>query len=158
MGLRLEQKHWSDNKLTVRLGRTDDLSTLFNFVDEYDGDLLIDCEKTKKSLQELLISEGIVIIEKDNVAICGIGGTVFGCTYNDEVMLCVMFLFVKKEYRRLTPRIILAVEHFFASTKINRIVYGFAVGKETQKRLRFMKILGYDNFDTHVSKKIRPTL
>lgn len=150
------------NKVILRLAEADDLPEMFKIVDTYDGDILIDSNKVKNSLRDMVYMQGVIIAYYNDVSIGAVAGYVFPSMYNDDLMFHQMFFYVKKEYRALTIQFIKELELVLIPTKVNKIVMGIPMhttSKETEqpqhdKLLRFYKMLGYKVLETHVFKQL----
>lgn len=150
----MEQSLCLEHRVVIRLARPEDLPDLFEMVDLYDGSVQIDRTKTKNNLREMLYASGVFFAELNGKTIGGIGAYCLPCLFNDDVMFCVMFLFVKKEYRELTGQIIKELELVLLPSKVNRLIFGFLAGENQKKHVRFMKMHGYKDYEMHVSKRI----
>lgn len=142
------------HKVVIKCARHEDLPDLFEMVDSYNGELNIDRKKTKNNLREMLYNRGVFIGTLNGKAIGGVAAHVFPCMFNNDLMFCVMFFFVKNGHRHLTKEFLRELELVLTPTKITKIIFGFLAGKEQRYKLRFMRMLGYKVFETHVYKNI----
>lgn len=151
----MEQNLCLVDKVFIKCARPEDLPDVFEMVDLYDSALKIDRTKTKNSLREILYNGGVFHVVLNGKTIGGIGAYILPCMFNDDLMFCIMFFFVKKEYRHFTPEIIRELELVLIPSKVTRIIYGFMAGEHHKKHIRFMRMMGYREFETHVSKSIQ---
>lgn len=142
------------HKVVIKIARPEDLPDLFEMVDLYDGNVQINRNKTKNGLREMLYNSGVFFAILDGRTIGGVGAYCLPCLYNDDVMFCIMFFFVKKGFRKYTKDIVKELEMVLMPTAVSRILYGFLSGQNQAKQLRFMRMLGYKGFETHVYKNI----
>lgn len=143
-----------ERKVVIKCARPEDLPELFEMVDLYDGSLKIDRNKTKNSLREMLYNGGVFFATLDGKTIGGIGAYVFPCLFNDDFMFCVMFFFVKKGFRSRTKEIVKELELVLLPSRVNKILFGFLSGEDQAKRIRFMKMIGYKDYESHVCKEV----
>ena len=153
-GPQLERSLCLEHKVVIKIARPEDLPDLFEMVDLYDGNVQINRNKTKNALREMLYNAGVFFAVLDGKTIGGIGAYCLPCLYNDDIMFCVMFLFIKKGFRKHTKEIIKELELVLMPTKVSKILFGFLSGQNQDKQIRFMQMLGYKRFETHVFKNI----
>lgn len=150
----MDQKLCLVDKVVIKCARPEDLPDVFEMVDLYDGPLGINRTKTKNNLREILYNSGVFLAVLNGKTIGGIGAYVFPCMFNDDLMFCVMFFFVKHDYRHRTKDILRELELVLLPSRITKVIFGFMAGESQAKQIRFMRMSGYKEFETHVFKNI----
>ncbi len=136
------------------MARPNDLPALFELVDSYSEEFEHDKTVAKNSLREIVYMNSVLLVEFEGKYIGGIAGYMLPGLFNKELYFSTMFFYVIKEFRFLTKRIMKELELVLLPTEITKIVYSIPVGENFEKRKRFMRIMGYNELETHMIKDL----
>lgn len=145
-----------DNKVVIRMAEPNDLPEIFNLVDCYDGPVKIDVTKTKNSLRDIVYIHGVFLAEYNDEVIGGVAGIAMPCLFDNDITYCVLFLFIRPEFRKLTTLFIRELELCLLATKCTKITFGMPSSDfyhKSEKMQRYMRILGYKELETHFFKR-----
>lgn len=140
------------NKLIVRVANEDDWQAINDIVDNYDGLIPYDINKTKDSLKKSLSMQGIALAEYNGQIVGGVSGYMALSLFQEEIVFIVMFLIFKPEYRYLTKLFIKELELMLLTTRCTQIVYGVPASMPVLER--FFGIMGYEKLETHYMKRL----
>ncbi len=144
-----------DKRLVVlRCAEPSDLFKIYSFCDEYDDGIDINRNKAKESLREFVYADAVLMVEYDGEIVGGIAGYVQEGMFTDDVMFSVMFFYMKRDFRRLTKRVIKELEATLRTTKVTKIVFSIPFGSKSDRLERYYRIMGYATLETHYQKSI----
>ena len=142
------------HRIIFQVATTQDLFTIWGFVDKYNDGHEIDRERVKVCLQDMVYLKGVYLIKHEDKAIGGISGFKIDSMLTTDRLFMVMFLYIDSEFRYLAKKVIKEFELCLLPENVTMVTFGFMKGKDSVKQLRFMKMLGYEELDTHVMKRI----
>jgi hypothetical protein len=105
-----QEKVLLENSVVVKLAKPSDMLDVFDLVDNYEGTIPLNVERTKDNLRDIVYGAGVLLGEYNGEVFGGIAGYALPCLFNDEVMYVAMFFYVKKDYRHLTKKFLKEVE------------------------------------------------
>jgi hypothetical protein len=150
----LERKACLEHDVIIHMAEPNDLPAIFQLVDSYCDELDIDRVRAKNSLREIVYLKSVLLVEYKGEYVGGIAGYVLPGLFTKDMFFSTMFFYVKKEFRFLTKQIIKEVELVLLPTPVTKIVYGVPSGSASEKHQRFMRMMGYKELETHLSKDI----
>lgn len=138
--------------MILRLATPADLFTIYELIDSYDGPISHDKGRVKNFARDLVYSDGVFLVEHDNCVIGCVAGIASPVMFRDEITLSVLFIYVRREWRKHTRTVIRELERMLWTTKATRLTFGITAGNETLER--FFRMMGYRKLETHYEKRI----
>lgn len=144
------------NEVNLKLAEPTDLLEIYNLVDGYDGEerLRFDHQKVKLSLRDMVYLKGVVLAVYKEQIIGGVAGYVLNSIFNDDVLYCAMVLYVKREFRDVSRKVLTEFELSLLPTKVTKIIFGVMDGPKFKVKQRFFKMMGYRFLESHFVKGI----
>lgn len=141
-----------EHKVVLRVANPVDVVRVFDLVDSYADEALVDKARVKENLKNMIYSKGIILAEYENQIIGGVAGYALPCMFRDEMMFSVMFFYMKRGFRRLTRQVIKELELILLPTPNSSLCFG--VMADQPKLGRFMRMMGYQALETHMFKRL----
>lgn len=141
--------------LTIAKAEPSDLLDIFSIVDSYADGENINADLVKNNLRNMVYQNSVLLARHNGFGVGGVGGIILPSIFSNDFFFCVMFFYIRPEFRFLTRRILQQIEQGLKSTKVTKIIIGvWGENKTYEKQLRFMRIMGYRLLETHMVKKL----
>ena len=152
----MEQKVCLDHSVVIKAAEPNDLPDVFALIDTYNGETMHDKTMVKNNVRDMVYMQGVMLVEYNGEVIGGIAGYVTPSMYTSDIILSIMFFYVRHGFRHLTKKIIDELELVMLPTSVTKIVFGILAHDNVhyEKQIRYFKMAGYHLLETHLFKRI----
>lgn len=145
--------------MNIRAAVKSDIEVLSSFVNEWAIYQLLcvgfkfDPDIFKKHLEQIIMTNSVLVIEEEGVVVGGIGGRIVGSFYSNDIIFDVMTMYIDPEHRHLTGKVMESLEKILSMTTVTKIVLANPV--YMSKHNRYYKMKGYRSLQSNYVKDIK---
>ena len=153
----MEERVYLEHKAILSIATEANLEDIFSLVDSYvseNGLIYIDPSIAKKTLTQITKINGVLLLRYNEEIVGGMAGYIMPGLFMKDNFFSTLFLYLKKDYRSLTKKLITEAEKILKVAGVSQLVYGVPYSLDSKNLGRFFRIMGYNNLETHYCKEI----